>query len=50
MIKVSFELDVGFRELTIGVVGLSAAVSAVHYFSKMKSKKSLGESNADRVA
>ena len=39
MIKVSFKLDVSFCKLMVGVIGLSATVGAVHYFSKKKNKQ-----------
>ena len=40
MIKISFKLDVSFCKLMVGVIGLSATVCAVHYFSKNKNKNS----------
>ena len=42
IIKLSLKFDVSFCKLMFGVVGLSAAVGAVHYFVKKKHKVSDG--------
>ena len=39
MIKISFKIDVSFCKLMVGVIGLSATVCAVDYFSKKKNKQ-----------
>ena len=40
MIKVSFKLDISFSKLMFGVIGLTATVGAVRYFSEKMNKNS----------